>query len=92
MPTTAKRPAVRTASLWLLISGTAYCVHWLDPHPDVARQALRLQKTNGEFYDVVVDEHGISCTCPDFSWRVDGKTDRTCKHCWACQDRGLLGG
>ena len=64
-----------------------YRVVRLTPDPAVAKAAIRLQKTDGKFYDLHRDKWGVACSCPSFLWR---RKPTGCKHCIAVQESGLL--
>ncbi len=78
-----------TPKLVLWINGQEYAVHRIDTHPEVAREAWRLQKADGECHDVHVDEFGIHCSCPDFLWRRE-RLGELCKHANSLLDVGLF--
>ena len=69
---------------------SVYLVTDLRPDKRVADPAFRLTKLNGdgEAWDVHVDAHGASCSCPDVDWR--GNHKEACKHVLACRAVGLI--
>ena len=69
---------------------TVYRVANLHPDLEAANPAWRLTKSDGTFYDVHVDQHGASCTCPDWIWCREHKDSSGCKHCRGLQAVGLL--
>lgn len=85
------RRATGTCRLFLRISGVCYGLERITPAPAVFR-GWRLRKVDGTCYDVGQDQHGITCTCPDFAFRRDGLEPEGCKHIKALKTVGLLDG
>lgn len=68
---------------------TDYALEFLESHPDLGYPAWRLTKLDGTFYDVILTEHGIECTCADYNYcRVN--TQKKCKHAESARAVGLL--
>lgn len=71
----------------------SYRVSPLDPHPDVALAAWRLNKLGrekAESYDVTLTEFGWRCECPSWVARCEEK-GLLCKHLEEMAEAGLLG-
>jgi hypothetical protein len=86
----AAKPVRNVCRLTLWVNGTSYQVLPLQPSPDVAQKAYRLQKPGGQAYDVAVTPHGRQCSCPDFIYRREWKDARGCKHCRALAACGMI--
>jgi hypothetical protein len=72
----------------LLIGTTPYVLTRLDPDPEVAARAFRLQKMDGESYDVRQDTRGrCECECKGFL-RWGGRIE--CKHIRTLRAAGLF--
>lgn len=69
-----------------------YTVHFLLPHPEVARLAIRLVKLGkpSDAHDVSLGPYGPTCDCGDFHWRRDSKDRGGCKHIASLRAVGLL--
>lgn len=67
-----------------------YNVTDLRPDRRVANPAFRLtKKTDGECYDIAVEQHGPTCSCPHATYR-GANSEVPCKHILAAQVVGLL--
>jgi hypothetical protein len=55
-------------------------------------KAWRLAKRGGDgaVYDVAATAHGDTCTCPDQTYRHEGRDETGCKHIQALRLMGLL--
>ena len=69
---------------------TFYALRYVDSVPEIGKPAWRLTKPDGEFFDVILNEHGAQCTCPDFVWRREHRDPKGCKHIAALRSVGLL--
>ena len=81
------KAAEMTWTLCIKIDKTWYRVLRLTPDPAVAKAAIRLQKTDGKFYDLHRDKFGVSCSCPSFLWR---RKPEGCKHVVSCTQAELI--
>jgi hypothetical protein len=81
-----------TVSLSLAIDYVVYVLTPIHPEaPDVFK-AWRLAKRGGDgaVYDAAATAHGDTCTCPDQTYRHEGRDDTGCKHIQALRLMGLL--
>jgi hypothetical protein len=70
----------------LQIAKSAYVVTRLEADPDVAARAFRLQKPDGDSYDVRQTKRGwCECECKGFL-----RWSKPCKHIRALQAAGFL--
>jgi hypothetical protein len=83
------KPAHGKYSLTLSIRGTKYRVLPVACQCE-ASKCYELRKADGTAYHVSRHEHGISCTCPDQTWKREGLTDLPCKHGAALLALGML--
>lgn len=84
------RPAQAIARLSLFINGTAYHVRPLATDLPAAIKAFRIRKFDGTEYDIARTVHGITCDCPDFTFKREGIDPRGCKHIRALVECGLI--
>jgi hypothetical protein len=84
------RPTHGTARLSLFINGTAYHVRQLSTDALTAIKAFRLRKFDGTEYDIAHTVHGITCDCPDFTFKREGIDPEGCKHIKALVACGLI--
>jgi predicted nucleic acid-binding Zn finger protein len=73
----------------IVIGRTEYGVERLDPGAS-GSAAVRLHKESGDHYDVLRADELVSCSCADFVFRVEGRSDGMCKHGAAAVRAGLL--
>ncbi len=66
------RPTHGLARSSLFINGTAYQVRPLSPDALTAIKAFRLRKFDGTEYDIAQTVHGMTCDCPDFTFKREG--------------------
>lgn len=87
VPTAASQSAPR---LTLFISGKAYNVQPLDGVDVEIMKAFRLRKFDGTEYDIAQTADGLSCDCPDFTFRREAVDPSGCKHIKALIACGLI--
>ena len=78
------------ARLTLFIGGKAYNVQPLDGDDVAIMKAFRLRKFDGTDYDIAQTAEGISCDCPDFTFRREAIDPSGCKHIKALIACGLI--
>ena len=78
------------ARLTLFIGGKAYNVQPLGGHDVAIMKAFRLRKFDGTDYDIAQTAEGISCDCPDFTFRREAIDPSGCKHIKALIACGLI--
>ena len=78
------------ARLTLFIGGKAYNVQPLGGHDASIMKAFRLRKFDGTDYDIAQTAEGISCDCPDFTFRREAIDPSGCKHIKALIACGLI--
>jgi predicted nucleic acid-binding Zn finger protein len=49
-----------------------------------------LVKPGGEFYEVILRDHGAECSCPDFIFARENRDRKGCKHIAGLRAVGLL--
>ena len=84
------RPTQGMARLSLFINGTAYQLLPLATDGTAAIKAFRLRKFDGIEYDIAQTTHGMTCDCPDFTFKREGIDPRGCKHIKALVECGLI--
>lgn len=85
------RPAHGVARLTLFINGTPYNVRPLACDPAAALTAVRLRKSDGTTYHVVLpSDSDPVCDCPDYVFHRDGIDPSGCKHVRALTVVGML--
>jgi hypothetical protein len=50
---------------------------------------IRLEKDNGDLYDISFESGTLNCTCPDHEFRRRGNDFMGCKHCRAVRATSL---
>ncbi len=92
--TSPPRPATGTCRLVLAIqtgtTTTAYRVRPIRVDRQAATKAYRLAKPDGTVYTIAETQHGLECTCPDWTFNRDGRDPAGCKHIKAMVAVGLL--
>ncbi len=85
------RPAHGVARLTLHINGVAYNVRPVACDPVAALTAVRLRKSDGTIYHIVLppDGHPV-CDCADYTFHRDGIDPSGCKHVRALTVVGML--
>jgi hypothetical protein len=83
-------PSHGVARLTLFISGKAYHVQPLNGVDVGIMRAFRLRKFDGTEYDIAQTADGISCDCPDFTFRREAIDPSGCKHIKALIACGLI--
>lgn len=85
------RPAHGVARLVLSINGTPYSVRPIACDPAAALTAVRLRKSDGTIYHIVLplDGHPV-CDCADYVFHRDGIDPSGCKHVRALTAVGML--
>lgn len=83
-------PSHGGARLTLFIGGKAYNVQPLDGDDVGIMKAFRLRKSDGTAYDIAQTADGISCDCPDFTFRREAIDPAGCKHIKALIACGLI--
>jgi hypothetical protein len=83
-------PSHGIARLTLFISGKAYNVQPLKGDDVGILEAFRLRKFDGTEYDIAQTADGISCDCPDFTFRREAIDPSGCKHVKALIACGLI--
>jgi hypothetical protein len=74
----------------LFISGKAYNVQPIHGEDAEIMKAFRLRKFDGTEYDITQTVDGISCDCPDFTFRREAIDPSGCKHIKAVVASGLI--
>ena len=83
-------PREAPAHLILTIGETAYQVVPTRLEPGDDGRAFRLVKADRIGYEVIADDHGMSCDCPDYRFRHAGR-GTPCKHLEALMRLGVIG-
>ena len=91
-PLLAIPPGLGTAMarLSLFINGKAYHVVPLPADARIHIKAFRLRKFDGTEYDIAQTGEGVTCDCPDFTFKRDGIDPEGCKHVKALVACGLI--
>jgi hypothetical protein len=90
LPSTNGSRKSGSASLTLTVNGQPYDLTIRRAEaPDVGR-VFRLEKSNGDSYDVSEHADECLCTCPDFECRRRGLDALGCKHIRALRGLGLM--
>jgi hypothetical protein len=84
------RPAHGKCSLILSIRGVKYRVRPVACQCNASKCYELRKLADGTVYHVSRHEHGVECTCADWTWKRNGLTDLPCKHGAALLALGLL--